>query len=79
MTVYIVKSPFWGDIEYEDVRDARIELNWRHDQLCREGTHLLRSLNRDRFRGTYILGREQKEVEGAVTGSSASRGSIPLA
>lgn len=30
---------------YDDVRDARIELNWHQDRMCRPGTNHLRSLN----------------------------------
>ncbi len=32
-------------METEDVRDARIELNWRVDMICAPGTNKLRSLN----------------------------------
>lgn len=47
---YIVRSPHWGEMEFEDVRDARIEANWRQDQMCMPGTFELRSLNPQCYR-----------------------------
>lgn len=40
--VIVPKRPI---TEHDDVRDARIELNYWQDQMCSPGTFKLRSLN----------------------------------